>query len=469
MNRYQKLFSNTVILAIGTFGSKLLVFLLMPLYTAWLTTAQYGAAETVTSVANFLIPIACVGVSTGIFRFAADREADREAVFSGSMALLGLGLGGFLFLSPLLLLVDYFREYVWLIVLYVLFADVQAVMAQYLRATDRTTLFAVQGILNTVLTVLCNVLFLFCFDLGVTGYVLSVVVGNVLTSLFMLWRAKLWRVFHISKVSRRIMWEILRFSLPMIPTTVCWLITDLSDRSMVTYFCGESVNGLYSAAYKIPTIVTLISGIFLQAWQFSAVAESSEEEECGRFYSRVFDGFLSVIMIGSAGLILLSRFLTDLLLNSAYFEAWRYMPTLLCAAALEAIVSFLATVYLVRKKSGHSFVTALVGALSNIILNLLLIPLMGALGAAVATLASYALVMIVRMIDAPRMIRFRLCLPRLIVSVLLLFASAAVMTLDIGGRFWWTLGLTVVIAVINAPSLLAGVRQLLRKRIAEEK
>ncbi|MBQ7335349.1 MAG: oligosaccharide flippase family protein [Clostridia bacterium] len=469
MNRYQKLFSNTVILAIGTFGSKLLVFLLMPLYTAWLTTAQYGAAETVTSVANFLIPIACVGVSTGIFRFAADREADREAVFSGSMALLGLGLGGFLFLSPLLLLVDYFREYVWLIVLYVLFADVQAVMAQYLRATDRTTLFAVQGILNTVLTVLCNVLFLFCFDLGVTGYVLSVVVGNVLTSLFMLWRAKLWRVFHISKVSRRIMWEILRFSLPMIPTTVCWLITDLSDRSMVTYFCGESVNGLYSAAYKIPTIVTLISGIFLQAWQFSAVAESSEEEECGRFYSRVFDGFLSVIMIGSAGLILLSRFLTDLLLNSAYFEAWRYMPTLLCAAALEAIVSFLATVYLVRKKSGHSFVTALVGALSNIILNLLLIPLMGALGAAVATLASYALVMIVRMIDAPRMIRFRLCLPRLIVSVLLLFASAAVMTLDIGGRFWWTLGLTVVIAVINAPSLLAGVKQLLRKRIAEEK
>ena len=464
MNKYKKLASNTVILGIGTFGSKLLVFLLMPLYTAWLTTAEFGAAEMIAGIANFLIPIACVGISTGIFRFAAEREADQVRVFSSSVALLGLGLGGFLLLSPLMFFIPYCRPYVWLVVLYVLFADLQAVCAQYLRAIDRTALFAGQGILNTALTIVCNVLFLFVFDMGVQGYILAVIVGNLLTTIFIVCCAKLWQVFSFSSIDRKLMKDLLLFSLPMIPATLCWIITNLSDRAMVTYFCGESINGLYAAAYKIPTIVNLVAGIFLQAWQFSAINEEEDDEACSQFYSSVWEAFLSVIMIGSVGLILFSRFLAKLLLNVTFFDAWVYMPTLLCAVALETLVSFLASVYLVRKKSVHSFVTALVGAVSNIILNLCFIPIMGALGAAVATLASFAIVLVLRMIDAQRIIPFKLCLPRLCISVALLFGAAAIMTLDVVGCIWWTLLCTVAVCVINAPALLRGLRVILAKR-----
>ena len=465
MNRYKKLFSDTIILGLGTFGSKLLVFLLMPFYTAWLSTSEYSTAELITSTANLLIPLACVGISQGIFRFAAEREADKTAVFSSSIALLGIGLGGFCILSPLLGLIEYFDGYLWLIVAYVFFADVQAVCAQYVRAIDRTKLFALQGILNTLLTILFNIFFLVVCDLGVTGYVLSVVIGNILTTVYLAVAARLWRAFRLYAVSRHMMKELLRFSLPLIPTTVCWLITDLSDRYMVTYFCGADVNGIYSAAYKIPTLVNLLSGIFMQAWQFSAVAESSDEKGCAEFYSEVFRGFLSLIFIGSAGLILLSRFLTGLLLNKAYYDAWRYMPTLLCAVALEAIVSFLATVYMVRKKSMHSFFTAMIGTLLNLVLNLLLIPRMGALGAAIATMAAYAAVLIARMIDVPRIIPFRLCIPRLTVNTVLLLISAAVMTLDVPGRIWWTLGLTILLCAVNLPTLLVTLKKLLRRRI----
>lgn len=464
MSRYKKLFSDTVILGLGTFGSKLLVFLLMPLYTAWLSTSEYSTAELITSTANLLIPLACVGISNGIFRFAAERESNKGAVFSSSIALLGIGLGAFLLLSPLLLLVDFFRSYVWLIAAYVFFADVQAVCAQYVRAIDRTRLFAIQGILNTGLTVLFNILFLVAFDMGVTGYVLSVVIGNLLTTLFLCFSAKLWQVFRISLIDKRLMGELIRFSLPLIPTTVCWLITDLSDRYMVTYFWGADVNGVYSAAYKIPSIVNLISGIFMQAWQFSAVAESSDGEQCRSFYSQVFRGFLSVVFIGSAGLILFSRFLTELLLNSAYYEAWRYMPTLLCAAALEALVAFFATVYMVKKKSMHSFFTAMLGTVLNVLLNLWLIPIRGALGAAIATMLAYGAVLIARMIDVPRMIQFSLCIPRLAANVVLLLASAVVMTQAPTGRIWWTLGLTVVIVALNLPTLLRSLKHLLARR-----
>ena len=465
MNKYKKLASNTVILGIGTFGSKLLVFLLMPLYTAWLTTAEFGAAEMITGIANFLIPIACVGISTGIFRFAAERQADQKKVFSSSVALLGLGLGGFLLLSPLLFLIPYCRPYVWLVVLYVLFADLQAVCAQYLRAIDRTALFAGQGILNTALTIACNVLFLFVLDMGVEGYILAVIVGNLLTTVFLVCRAKLWQVFSFANVDRKLMKHLLLFSLPMIPTTLCWLITDLSDRAMVTYFWGESVNGVYAAAYKIPTIVNLVAGIFLQAWQFSAVNEEEDAQACSQFYSRVWEAFLSVIMIGSAGLILFSRFLTKLLLNVTFFDAWKFMPTLLCAVALETLVSFLASIYLVRKKSSHSFVTALVGAISNIALNLWLIPIIGALGAAIATLASYAVVLVLRLVDAPRIIPFKLCLPRLCISTGILFGAAAITTLDPAGRILWTLLCVFAICALNAPALLKGLRAIVAKRL----
>lgn len=467
--RFGKLFSDTVILAIGTFGSKLLVFLLMPLYTALLSPSQYGTAELITGTANLIMPFACVGITSGIFRFAAEKGTDREGVFSSGMVLLGAGLCGTVLLGAVALCIGVaWRTEILLVVLYVLAADLQAVCAQYVRAVDRTRLFAVQGILNTLVTVGFNILFLMAFDLGVTGYVLSTVVGNLLTTAFLVVSAKLWRVFRLSHVSRTAMRELFRFSLPMVPTTICWLITDLSDRYLVSWFCGEAVNGVYSAAYKIPTIVNLVSGIFMQAWQFSAVVQSADGEECSRFYSQVFRGFLSVIFIGSGGLILLSPWLCRLLLNSAYHEAWRYMPTLLCSAALESVVSFLASVYMVRKKSMHSFLTAVAGTGLNLLLNFLFIPRTGtfggALGAAIATLIGYAAVWVLRMADVPRLLRFRLYLPRQLCSLALLLAAAAVMTAGAGWSVYGTLGLFLVLAGINFPALAAGARALLGHR-----
>lgn len=467
--RFGKLFSDTVILAIGTFGSKLLVFLLMPLYTALLSPSQYGTAELITGTANLIMPFACVGITNGIFRFAAEKGTDREGVFSSGMVLLGAGLCGTVLLGAVALCIGAaWRTEILLVVLYVLAADLQAVCAQYVRAVDRTRLFAVQGILNTLVTVGFNILFLMAFDLGVTGYVLSTVVGNLLTTAFLVVSAKLWRVFRLSHVSRTAMRELFRFSLPMVPTTICWLITDLSDRYLVSWFCGEAVNGVYSAAYKIPTIVNLVSGIFMQAWQFSAVVQSADGEECSRFYSQVFRGFLSVIFIGSGGLILLSPWLCRLLLNSAYHEAWRYMPTLLCSAALESVVSFLASVYMVRKKSMHSFLTAVAGTGLNLLLNFLFIPRTGtfggALGAAIATLIGYAAVWVLRMADVPRLLRFRLYLPRQLCSLALLLAAAAVMTAGAGWSVYGTLVLFLVLAGINFPALAAGARALLGHR-----
>ncbi len=453
-SKFGKLFSDTAILGLGTFGSKLLIFLLMPLYTSLLSPAEYGTAELITGTASLVMPFACVGITNGIFRFAAE---------------LGIGLGITTVIGAFAyLFCGAWRYEILLIVVYVLMADFQAVCAQYVRAIDRTKLFAWQGILNTLLTVGSNLLFLMVFHLGVTGYVLATVVGNFLTTVFLIVSAKLWTVFTPQKVTRETMRELFRFSMPMVPTTVCWLITDLSDRYLVTYYCGEAMNGVYSAAYKIPTAVNLVSGVFMQAWQFSAVVQSADGDTCEKFYSQVFRGFLSVIFIVSGGLILLSPFLCGLLLDEAYADAWRYMPTLLCAVALEAIVAFLASVYMVKKKTMHSFLTAMVGTTLNLILNFLFIPkdgeLGGALGAAIATFIGYASVYLLRMIDAPRLIRFRLYLPRQFVSILLLIASAVTMTMGKDWSLYATALLFLALVATNFPSLLHCAKALLKRR-----
>lgn len=465
MNRYKKLFSNTVILGFGTFGSKLLVFLLMPLYTAYLTTEQYGTAELITTTANLLIPIACVGITNAVFRFCAEKGSDQKAVFSSSIALLLIGLFAFAALSPLLLLIDYFTSYLWLIVLYVVLADLQAVCAQYIRAKDQTKLFAIQGMFNTGITILLNLLFLIVFNMGVTGYVLSVVLGNAITTLFLILKARLWQEFSFRSVKKNLIFEMLRYCVPLIPTTVCWLITDLSDRYMVTYYCGSSINGVYSAAYKIPTMINLLASIFLQAWQFSAVAESSDEDTCKKFYSDVFEGYSALILTGSAFLILISGFLTKLLLNSAYHGAAEFMPTLLCASAIEALVSFLATVYLVKKKSMHSLISASMGSVLNVILNFWLIPVLGGIGAAIATMTAYFAVFVFRLIDAPRMIRFRIGLGRLALSIAFLLGLSAIITLpQLPYRALIAILIVIAMLCVNAPALWKSCKTLLQKR-----
>lgn len=82
MNRYKQLFSNTVILAIGTFSSKLLVFVLMPLYTRVLTQDQYGIVDLLVQTGNFLIPLVSVGITNAVMRFGMDGETDKRSVFT---------------------------------------------------------------------------------------------------------------------------------------------------------------------------------------------------------------------------------------------------------------------------------------------------------------------------------------------------------------------------------------------------
>lgn len=461
MDKYKKLVSNTAILSIGTLASKLLVYLLLPLYTNCLSPNEYSTADLISQTANLLLPILAAGMVDGIFRFAIDSSDDnseREKVFCISTFIIALGSLAAIAIIPLLDMSGFFEGYSWLIPLYVIASNFHCSAAHFLRGSGKTKLFSLQGIISTAITIILNIIFLVVFDMGVTGYVLSVIIADALMTVFLYIKEKLWRYLKLHNFERSLAKKMLRYSIPMIPTTIFWWITNVADRYMIRYFDGGHINGLYAVAFKIPTLLILVSGIFSEAWQYSAVTDGNDEDR-HRFFSKVFDSFQSAIFLVSSGLILFAKLFTKILLADTYADAWIYMPILIAATVFSSLVTFMSSVYVKHKKSMNSFITAMIGAISNIALNLLLIPKFSAQGAAIATLACYVIVYVIRAIDTQRYEKFSTKPLTMLLNSLIIAFQCVTMLLEV--KYWALCGIASVIllALVNGQALVSSAKK----------
>jgi len=429
LSRYSRLLSNTLVFTVGKLLSKLLVFFMIGLYTACLSPEEYSTAELIANMANLLIPLACLGISEGIFRSAAASSGDKEAYFTNGLMVYGLGSAVFLLLSPLMSLIPFFVDSAWLIAGYVVVANLHSVVSQYLCAVGRTKLFAGQGILNTALVIGFNILFLPVLDFGVTGYVLSTILADLTTTVFLIMYTRLWRAVKPRSISKQTIRDMLRFCLPLVPTTIFWWITGVSDRYMVAWMCSDQLNGLYTVAYKIPNLLIYAVSIFDSAWKLSVSAEE-DPDACKDFYSRVWRVYTTVAFLGGGALMLCARLFAGILFADDYQNAWIYIPVLTLATVFTALCTFLGSVYFTSKKTIWSMVTALVGAGLNVVLNLWLIPVWDAMGASIATFASYFVVCILRLITTRRLISFKQEWGRGFINTLLLGVLTIVMTLS---------------------------------------
>lgn len=474
MNKYKKLLSNTLIFGIGTFSSKVMVYLLMPLYTALLSKAEYSTADLITQAANLLMPLAAIGMYDGIFRFAIDAGERKKEVFSSGITVLLAGSGIFLLLSPLLWQLDYFDGYNWLIVVFVITANIQCAVSYYVRGLGYTKMYALQGIINTALNIALNIVFLVCFDMGVLGYVLSVVVANVLVTLFLIVAMKLHRDFKFKYVTKECVINLLKYSVPMIPTTVFLWVNSVANRFMVAHYCGDDVNGIFAAAYKIPTAITLLTTVFTEAWQLSAVTDADDNDR-GAFYSSVFKSYLGLMFMAGSALVAFSKVFTVLLMDESYYDAWQYMPTLIIATVYLALATFLGSVYLVKKKSVLSLLTSMAGAVANIGVTFIMIPYLldvadpikAAQGAAFGAIAGYVSVFVIRAVNAQSYVKFNIQPLKLIINTLLLCLQALIMVFEINGWMYYQVVLFVLIVLLNIKPIIVGVMPIIKKVVSK--
>ena len=465
MNKYWNLIKNVVVLGVGSFTSKILSVVMLPFYTHVLSEKEYGIADLVVNTANLLIPLVSLSIAEAVVRFALESKSYRKDALSiGILTVFG-GFAVLLLCYPLMALNTKVSDYIWLIYLYVLMAALNAIMGQFARCIGYVRLFAYSGFQNTALLVIFILTFLLGFRWGIVGYVLSTVLADFLTILFLFWVGNLKRYVQLTGLNRSLAGMMYRFSIPLIPNTLCWWIINLSDRYLITYLMenGEAVNGLYSVAHKIPGFIVMASTVFMQAWQLSAVGEYKSSGKA-KFYSNVFTTFQALVFLCSSFLLLLIQPLTRLLTSGDFYISWQFVPFLILAIAFQCFVNFFGTIYMAAKRSVVNMLTTFAGAAVNVLLNLLLIPFYGGNGAAFATFISYFIVFWIRYWDCRNLFQVRIKPFSFLWNFLLVTAQAVVLLLQLPYYFWICGGLLAVLLALNIRLLLRSVLTLLRRR-----
>ena len=426
---YKKLFSNTIIFAIGSFSSKILVLLLVKVYTTYLSPEELGINDVITQIANWLLPIVTMTMSESMIRFGLDKAYDKRKVFTAGNVVCLTGLAVLGIVLPIVTVSGiadkYLSGYSLLLFVYLLTSSLKLVYSTFVRALERVKLYAFNGILTTFLLLVGTVTFIMGFKMGNTGYLLSIILSDFLSVIFLTFKAKLWKYWDFKHVDKDVLMEMLRYSLPLMPAQLLWLITNSSDSFMTTHYLGKSMNGILSASYKIPNLVATVYLMFGQAWNMSAIMENDSDER-DRFYSNVFNLNQSLLYVLAAGCLLIVKPLTSIWLGENFQSSIMYSPILIYSSVFSCFTTFLGSIYLASKQTKRSLMTSLVSGVTNVTLNVILIPRIGLYGPAISTVVSYLLVFIIRSYDSRKLVPFDLKIPKIIINNIFLLAMVGI-------------------------------------------
>lgn len=433
---YKKLFSNTLVFAIGSFSSKILVLLLIPIYTSYLTKAELGVTDVLTQIANWIIPLVTMTITEAIIRFGLDKAYDKVKVFTIGNIICAFGLTVFGIILPIVNLTGladkYIGNYCIILYTYVFMSSIKSLYTTFVRAMEHVKTFAVAGIIATFFTLFFTALFYIILpsdflgeNSGITKYLLATILSDFITTIFVTFKVKLWRYLDFKHIDREMMHTMLQYSVPLIPAQLLWLITNSSDSFMTTHYLGAEYNGILSAAYKIPNIVATVYMMFGQAWNMSAITEHDSKDR-DKFYENVFDFNQSLLYILASGCMLIIQPLTRIMIGKDFQSCVNYSPILIYSTIFSCFTTFMGSIYLATKQTKRSLFTSLVSGVINVGLNMILIPTIGLYGPPISTAASYLTVFIIRAYDSRKLIPFKLNIRKLIVNNVILLAMLAI-------------------------------------------
>ncbi|HOO07273.1 MAG TPA: polysaccharide biosynthesis C-terminal domain-containing protein [Ruminococcus sp.] len=475
MNKYKKLAFNTVVFAIGSFGSKILVLLLTRLYTKYLSPADSGVKELIEPTALFLQPIFTFALQEYLIRFGLDKNYDKRQVLTTSAVITTIGMLIMALIVPGLRFVkalDFLSGYSLLLIAYVTMSSFRMLCQQFVRARDMVKLFSLDGILATLTLFIFNLIFIAGLHMGVKGFMLAVILSDTLSAAFLFTMGKLKNYMGIRYFSGELAGTMMKFAGPLIPTIVMWTITSLSDRMFIREMksdrvpLGEASVGIYGYANRVPNLISMVSTIFFQAWNMSAITENDSADR-STFYEKVYGAYEALLFIASAGLILLIKPVTAIFVNtstySEYGEVYRYTPVLVAAVLFMSLNQFLGSIYSATKHTKNSFWTAFIACSVNIVMNIALIPVWGIQGASVATFLSYFICFWARIIDARYYVPFKFNGIKCFANTVILLVMCVIAVFEPALWGLWLFILTGVICAWNYQALLITAKKLLHR------
>ena len=392
------------IYAIGNIGSKVITFMMVPLYTYFVhDTSDFGYYDVCLTVCLLLLPFFTLQLRDGAFRFLldCDDETQRRRIVSFVARTMASSLVITLLVATVLALFTDIQHLGYAVGLLIAMS-LQEVYSQVFRGLGNNRAFVMVGILSALGIGVFSVIFVAYLHWGIRGIFLANIIARLLALLLVEAKVRLitrhtsWNI-RIGKVGR----DIIRYTLPLLPGSLCWWLTGSSDRLFVTHFLGLDVNGVYAVAIRFTGIINTLAIIFYQAWQETAILQYHSPDR-DRFFSRMFNSYIFLLGIILVGYVFLLKVNYGWLVAPQYHQSLNYIYPLGLSAVLFALSAFFDMGYQCAKDTSRTLPAIVLSAVINVILNFLLIKPLGVYGVILTQVITYTVLFTYRWHDMRR-------------------------------------------------------------------
>ena len=443
----------------GNLGSKLISFFLVPLYTYALTATEYGVVDLIVTVGTVAVPVLTLNISEAVMRFALDKDADKKKITQIGTGILIIGMLLGLLIFPICHSFNKISQYSEFVYFYVVALSMSQLYLCDLRGKELLVYYSIGNVLNTFFIAALNILFLVVLKEGIEGYLKAYIIANTLTAIYAIVVGKGYKSFNFSEIDKGLLARMAKYSIVLIPNSFMWWIMNSSDRIMVSSMISVAANGIYAVSYKLPTLVSTLTTIFNQAWSYSAIREEGTADE-SEYNNKIFKVLIGIVMLTGIGILNFAIPFLSVYVSKEYYIAWKYMPFLTVGCVYLTMASFMATSYTVHKDSFGYLFSGMFGAIFNIVMNFILIPLIGVYGAAIATCISYILVFVFRLFHTRKYIKYNIKNKEFLLGSIILFLSAALMYVDNWSGFGLQCFLLLVVICLFSDIWLPIVRKM---------
>lgn len=402
MSKNKELVKNTTIVAVGRLSTQFLSFLLLPLFTKYLTSEDYGIVDLITTYVALLYPIITISLDMAAFRLLIDDRFLRKRTKSivstafNSVALLCI-----------VSLVVYFGFSVFLPVPYGCLSALMTIsivfsnlFMQICRGVGDNKSYAIASIVAGSFIAISNILFIVFLGFGGESIIISTVLGNTLAFLYLLLFKKIYLFIELGNIDKKILREMVRYSAPLVPNGASIWVLNAASRTIVAYFIGVSATGIFAVSSKFPAILTALGSIFGMTWTESAsLYINLNKKDRDTFFSNALN--YSFLFLSSFALIVITgvSLVFKMLVGQSFQEAHAYIPLLTIGALLAFMNQNYGAIYLALKKSNEVLKSTIIAAAVTLIGALVMVPFFGLWGASISGVLGYLTVVIYRFFD----------------------------------------------------------------------
>lgn len=458
MNKNKELAKNTIIISIGKICTQFMTFFLLPLYTALLTTEEYGTVDLFGTYSSLLMPIILMQIDQALFRYMIDKRGNHDEIseiVSTSvlfviiqcilMSIIFFIVQAFLTLESKIYLLGYILASAW-----------STMMLQLARGFGRNVIYAGASFLSSAVQILCNVLFLAVLKMGMVGMLRAIICGNLACVLYIAVSIKIWKYLRFKYSSKSELKILLRYSIPLIPNALCWWALNASDKIIVSTILGVGYNGLCAIGHKFAFIVITFYNIFNISWTESAAVHINDFD-AQEFFQDTIDNMFKLFSCLCIGIIACMPFAFNILVNSTYREAYGLIPVYMLGSLFNVLVGLYSVVYVALKKSKQIAQTSVMSGIINIITHLIMVNFIGIYAAPLSSAIAFGVMGIYRYYDIRKYIVVKLS-SRYVVSYIVMYAVACVAYYSKSFVLKLVvLGVTIAYAALNNRKFIIGV------------